>query len=63
MTFSRTVVALVSLFCLAAGLSPAVAGTRLALVLGNSKYEAVPARRYVVYRRIRLIGGCNWIWC
>jgi len=20
-------------------------------------------RRYVVYRRIRLLGGCNWAWC
>jgi uncharacterized protein len=41
--FLRTVVALVSLFCLAASMAPAVAGTRLALVLGNSKYQAVPA--------------------
>ena len=22
-----------------------------------------PRRRYVVYRRIRLLGGCNWAWC
>jgi uncharacterized protein len=22
-----------------------------------------PRRRYVVYRRVRLIGGCNWMWC
>jgi uncharacterized protein len=25
--------------------------------------RAAPTRRYVIYRRIRLIGGCNWMWC
>jgi TPR repeat protein len=24
---------------------------------------AGPRRRYVVYRRVRLIRGCNWMWC
>ena len=41
--FSRTAVAVVSLLCLLTSISPTVAGTRLALVLGNSKYQAVPA--------------------
>jgi uncharacterized protein len=29
----------------------------------RQQVRAAPAHRYVVYRRIRLIGGCNWVWC
>jgi hypothetical protein len=29
----------------------------------RQQVRATPARRYVIYRRIRLIGGCNWMWC
>src|SRR5271168_1595956 len=43
MKLFRIFVALVLLSCLTAGSSPADAGVRLALVLGNSRYEAVPA--------------------
>jgi hypothetical protein len=25
--------------------------------------RAAPARRYVTYRRVRIIIGCSWAWC
>ncbi len=39
----RFLVVLLALICFAAGYSPGSAGVRLALVLGNAKYESVPA--------------------
>src|SRR5580704_2673634 len=38
----RFLVVFLALFCLGAAFSPASAGVKLALVLGNAKYEAVP---------------------